>query len=144
MASELVVVPSICLTIAFITWAVVNGWRLSEYRQEVYKANARLVDRIGSVNDLREFISSDAGAQLLKLSAIDEKALPTAVDRVLGMLQIGVIFVSVGFGLFSAGWFYFTPQGFNNPFIILGVISSSVGVGCLTSALLLHRFRGGF
>jgi len=144
MASELIVVPSICLTIAFITWAVLNGWRQTEHRQEIYAATARLVDRIGSVNELREFISSDAGVQFLKLSAIDDKTLPPAVDRVLRMLQIGVIFVSVGFGLFVAGnWFYFTPQGVN-PFIILGVISSSVGFGCLISALLLYRFHGGF
>jgi hypothetical protein len=144
MASELIVVPSICLTIAFITWAVVNGWRQAEYREEIYKANARLVDRIGSVNDLTEFIRSDAGAQFLKLSAIDDKAQRPAVDRVLGMMQIGVIFASVGFGLFFAGsWFYFTPQGVN-PFVILGVISFSGGIGCLISALLLYRFRGGF
>ena len=144
MASELVVVPSICLTIAFITWAVVNGWRLTEYRQEIIKANTRLLDRIGSVSELREFISSDAGVQFLKLSAIDDKALPPAIDRVLRMMQMGVIFVSVGVGLFFAGsWFYFTPQG-TNPFIILGVISFSVGLGCLFSALLLYRFRDGF
>jgi hypothetical protein len=80
-AFELVVVTSVCLTIAFITWAVVNGWRQTAYRQEIKKANARLLDRIGSVNELREFISSDAGEQFLKLSAIDDKALPPAIDR---------------------------------------------------------------
>ena len=144
MASELIVVPSICFTIAFIAWAVVNGGRLAEYRQEIYKTNARLLDRIGSVSEFNEFIRSDAGGQFLKLLTIDDKALPTAVDRVLGMMQMGVIFVSVGFGLlFTGSWFYYTPQGFN-PFIILGVISFSVGSGCLVSALLLYRFRDGF
>lgn len=144
MGSELIVVPSICFTIAFIAWAVVNGGRQAEYRQEIYKTNARLVDRIGSVSDFNEFIRSDAGGQFLKLLTIEDKPLPTTVDRVLGMMQAGVIFVSAGLGLlFTGSWFHYTHQGFN-PLIILGVLSFSVGSGCLISALLLYRFRDGF
>jgi hypothetical protein len=97
---------------------------------------ARLIDRLASLADFAEFASTDAGRQLLNTLAADDFATAPR-DRVLRAIEMGVVLVSLGIGLlFLGGYFVFDGR---EAFTAVGVISGSLGVGFLISAVLSVR-----
>ena len=65
MPSEVVIAPAFFGMVAFIVWTVVNGWQRQQRLKVMADVNERLIQRLGSVKDVGEFLQSGHGAALL-------------------------------------------------------------------------------
>src|SRR6185369_14526553 len=100
----------------------------------------KLLDRIGSVNELGAFLNTDAGASFLKglTTVAEEGAGPQA--RILRAVQSGAVLATVGVGLYLYGWLTPTiPGDLTNGINAVATICLGVGVGFLAAAALSYR-----
>lgn len=142
---EIVEPITICTVMAIIGFVMVwfvrtvieqRRWtRLSSTQTEVHN---KILDRLGSSNELLEYIKTPAGTKFLESAPIPLHAEPTreigspSLLRALLSLQIGIIVAAGGLGalLVSLRFDKEAAEGF----FALGAIAFSVGIGFVVSA----------
>lgn len=139
-----IVMPALFILIGFVVWIAVTGWQRRQHVKLLTDFNARLLDRIGSVKDFSDFVQTGAGADFMKSLASDMPASKPQ-DRIIRAVQIGIVSLSLGIGLFGAGEFIsFAEQESQQFFRALGVIIVSLGGGFLISAVAAYRLASKF
>lgn len=117
--------------ISFVIWVLANAWQRRQHVKLVTDFNNRVIERLGSMKEFSDFLHSDGGDRLMKfLTAERGSAGPRA--RILGSVQAGVVFVTVGLGLFFVAF-----RATGNEHEALRVISTivlSLGVGLVLSS----------
>jgi hypothetical protein len=100
--------------------------------------HSKLLDRLTSNEDLLAYVQSEAGRQFL-----DGAPLPTApkphaisapISRILWSVQVGVILVLAGAGLFVSKSLVIPEVA--QPLSVMGVLSTALGAGFVLSALV--------
>jgi len=97
----------------------------------------KILDRLGSSNELLAYIQSPAGRRFLESAPIpvdDDRVSPRApVARLLWSVQAGVVLIAAGIGMqfISRG----VPPGASEPLLALGILGLSVGIGFVVSAI---------
>jgi len=126
--------------VSWIVYTVVNGLRRWHQQRMLGQFQTKLLDRIGSVNELGAFLNTDAGARFLKgLTTVTETEAGPHV-RILRAVQTGAVLATLGAGLFLYGWFTPTVPGeVTNAINAIATILFCIGVGFLGSAVLSHR-----
>jgi len=123
-----------------IGFVIVVAWiiRIFQTNRRVLKLAAmqvemqnRLIDKFDSPEELRTYLESEGGKQLMKATPI-EKASP--YGRILGSIQAGVILSLGGLALFSLR--NYVPGEAHEDFAImfLGALGIAIGLGFLISA----------
>ena len=107
--------------------------RIFKLQSEVH---GKLIDKFSSSQELAAYMETEAGKRFLEASPIPvnfeaEQRVPSAVARVLGPLQIGIVLVLLG-----AGFFLLRNAGpdMNNPMLVLGTMALMPGLGFIISA----------
>ncbi|REJ76791.1 MAG: hypothetical protein DWQ36_24675 [Acidobacteria bacterium] len=102
--------------------------RIAELRAEV---QGKLLDRFATSSEALEFLRSEVGAEFASATTF-ERSNP--LSRMLGSLQIGIVSIFVGLGLF------FVQSGakpeVQEPFFVLSMLAMSLGFGFVASSLL--------
>jgi len=137
MGSEVVIVPIIFGTIAFIVWTVVNGWLRRQHVKSIIEFNTRLVERIGSVKDFSDFLQTDGGAKFFESLTVERGSIG-AHERILRGAAIGTVFIVLGLGFVFLGWL-FRAEWNHESFMVVGVIALSLGIGGVLSSGLSYR-----
>jgi hypothetical protein len=91
----------------------------------------RLLERFSSAADLLAYIDSEEG-RALREALTGRRFL--AVRQVMGAIQLGIVLVALGGGLFAAS----VRQG-DADLMVAGFVSGAVGVGLLVAALVSKR-----
>ena len=139
MAGILVPLGAFCM-VSWIVYTIVTGLRRWHQQRVIGQFQAKLLDRIGSVNELGAFLNTDAGARFLKglTTVTDAEAGPHV--RILRAVQTGAVLATVGAGLFLYGWFTPTVPGeVTNAINAIATILLGIGIGFLGSAAISHR-----
>lgn len=118
-----------------LVW-IIRLWAAAARQRNLIKAQAelqsRLLDKLGSSDELVRYLESGAGRQLLEAPPV-ERTRPHA--RVLAALQTGVILGMAGAAfLFLGGRFPDDAEGYT----VLGTLGLALGVGFLASGALAH------
>jgi hypothetical protein len=111
---EVIIVPVIFGTIAYIVWVMVNGWQRRFQVKLATDFNSRTVER----------------------------ACTRPQDRILRAVQFGIILVMLALGLLGLGWYFAVRYPTSDDFEVLtivGVIALSLGLGFLLSAAASYR-----
>jgi hypothetical protein len=117
--------------ISFVIWVLANAWQRRQHVKLVTDFNNRVVERLGSMKEFSEFLHSDGGDRLMK-ALTAERASFGPRDRILVSVQTGVVFVTVGLGLFLVGG---RTTGDEHEVIrVISVILLSLGVGLVLSS----------
>jgi hypothetical protein len=113
-------------TIAHQKWL-----RLSKGQAE---AQAKLLERFTSNEDLLNFIQTPAGRQFLEASSMpaQPKAVSAPISQILWSIQIGLVLFTGGMGLI---YVKSQAEGAAGMFHILGVLVMALGVGFILSGL---------
>jgi hypothetical protein len=138
---EVVIVPVIFGTIAYIVWVMVNGWQRRFQVKLATDFNSRLLDRIGSLKDFNEFLQTDGGEKLMNSLTV-ERTFTRPQDRILRAVQFGIILVMFALGLLGLRWYFAARYSTSDDFealTIVGVIALSLGLGFLLSAGASYR-----
>ena len=127
------------MMVSWIVYTIVNGLRMWHQQRMLNQFQTKLLERIGSVNELGAFLNTEAGSRFLKeLTTVNEAAGPHV--RILRAVQSGAVLGTLGAGLYLYGWMTPTVPGeVTNGINAVATILFGIGVGFLGSAVLSYR-----
>jgi hypothetical protein len=138
MGSEVIIVPSAFLMVAYVFHVVASIFTRRQQIKSTTEFQAKLLDRMGTVHDLNEFLNTDGGQRFLS-SVSTEPPGGSAHQRVLRAFQAGIVMVCLGLGIF----FYVSdvdlPYGAYENVSFVGTVSFALGVGLLLSGWVSLR-----
>ncbi|MGA9670581.1 MAG: hypothetical protein WBQ94_15325 [Terracidiphilus sp.] len=107
--------------------------RIFKLQSEVH---SRLIDKFSTNQELALYMATDAGKRFLEAAPISagiepEQPVPNAVARVLTPLQIGIVLVLLGIGLFLLRHVSHDAEA---PMLIFGTVVLMPGLGFIISA----------
>jgi hypothetical protein len=140
-APELIAFVSFLVTIGFVIWTLANTWRRRLRLRLTTEFNTKLLDRIGSVKDFNDFLQTEGGAKFMESLAV-ERSTSRPQDGILRASQIGIVLMSLGFGVLGLGWYFtarYAGSGDFEVLTVIGAIALSLGLGFLISAGASYR-----
>lgn len=139
MAEHILISWGAFLMVSWLVYTIVAGIRRWYQQRTLGQFQAKLLDRIGSVNELGAFLNTEAGTRFLKsLTTVNEAAGPEL--RILRAIQSGAVLTTLGIGLYLYGWMTPTvPGGVTNAINAVATIFFGLGVGFLASSALSYR-----
>jgi hypothetical protein len=125
--------------VSWIVYTIVNGLRMWHQQKMLSQFQTKLLERIGSVNELGAFLNTDVGARFLKgLTTVNEAAGPHV--RILRAVQAGAVLATLAIVLYLYGWLTPTiPGDLTNAINAVATIFFGIGAGFLGSAALSYR-----
>lgn len=120
--------------IAIIAWIIrifQTNRRILKLASMQVEMQTRLIDKFDSADDLRTYLDSEGGQQLLKATPV-EKSSP--YGRILGSIQAGVILSLGGLAIFLIRNHVPGESGEDFAMMFLGVLGMAIGLGFLFSA----------
>jgi len=128
---EYIVLPLVfAFVMLLIVVAAIERWRREKHRLDLQKA---VLERVGSVKDLAEFLTTEQGQRFLTSLA---PAQFRTHHRGLWSVRIGIVLLTVGLFLMVA--LHSLPLGGDppRPLLLLLLLFIALGVGMLLSAAL--------
>ena len=127
------------MMVSWIVYTIVNGLRMWHQQRMLNQFQTKLLERIGSVNELGAFLNTEAGSRFLKeLTTVNDATAPHV--RILRAVQSGAVLGTLGAGLYLYGWLTPTvPGDVTNGINAIATILFGIGVGFLGSAVLSYR-----
>jgi hypothetical protein len=129
---------AVVFTLAWLVKSLMAQRRWSHVMRVQTEAHNKLLDRLGSNEELLTYIQSSAGRRFLESAPIHvDEAHPgprAPIARLLWSVQAGLVLVAGGIGLqfVSTG----VPPGGAEPLSALGILAIAVGVGFVLSAIV--------
>lgn len=123
-----ITVPAMFCWFAWIIFTTIRRYKIARMQAEV---QAKLLEKVGSGQELLAYAQTDAGKQLLESLKV-ERIAPHG--RIIGALQAGIIFVALGVALLLLRYQVSAAAGSQDGFVVLGTLSCALGVGFALSA----------
>jgi hypothetical protein len=120
-----VTIPGMFCWIAWLIFSTIRRYKIAKMQAEV---QTRLLDKIGSGQELLAYAQTETGKQLLESLKV-ERISPHG--RIIGAVQAGIIFLFLGGALLILRHQVSTAD---EVFGILGTLSCALGVGFVLSA----------
>jgi predicted phage tail protein len=122
-----ITVPAMFCWFAWIIFTTIRRYKIARMQADV---QAKLLEKVGSGQDLLAYAQTDAGKQLLESLKV-ERIAPHG--RIIGALQTGIIFIVLGVALLLLR-LQTSVAGSQQGFVVLGTLSCALGVGFALSA----------
>src|SRR6185295_16117591 len=88
--------------VAFVVYVMVEAGRRRHL--QATELHSRILEKAGSVQELGMLLNSEGGAKLLDSLAAPKTGGATAHNRILWAVQMGLVLLSLGVGLFMIAW----------------------------------------
>lgn len=135
----LTIMGLVAFLISWIMRTIIEQRRWNRLTQTQTEVHTKILDRLGSSEELLTYMQSPAGVRFLEsapipLQAAERPAVSAPLSRILWSVQVGVIIAvgSIGLMLVSSRFNVSDAQ----PLFALGVIAMSIGVGFIASAFV--------
>lgn len=117
--------------VGWIIWVIATNIRQTKLGRAQAEMQANLLERLGSSQELLNFLQTDAGRRLLEFAPPSPEPRRNPLGRILNSMQAGIILGAVGGAFFATSGAYF---GTTASFQILGFLGVCLGAGFLVSA----------
>jgi len=131
-----ITIPVMFCWFAWVIFTTIRRYKIAKVQAEV---QAKLLEKVGSGQELLAYAQTDTGMQLLESLKV-ERVAPHG--RIIGALQTGIIFLMLGLALLILR--YQVSVADQEGFVILGTLSSSLGVGFALSAAASYYLSKSF
>jgi hypothetical protein len=132
MGSEVIIVPSAFLMVAFVFYVVASAFvRRQQFRSQS-DFQTKLLDRMGNVSEFSAFLNTDGGKRLLGSISADAGG-SGAHQRVLRAFQSGIVMICLGVGIFMYLGEVVIDRDAYESVGFVGTVSTAVGLGLLIS-----------
>ena len=132
-----ITVPAMFCWFAWIIFTTIRRYKIAKMQAEV---QAKLLEKVGSGQQLLAYAQTDTGKQLLESLKV-ERIAPHG--RIIGALQTGIIFLLLGVALLILRYQVSVADG-QHGFVILGTLSCALGVGFALSAAASYYLSKSF
>jgi len=133
---EKITIPAMLCWFAWVIFTTIRRYKIAKVQAEV---QAKLLDKVGSGQELLAYAQTDTGMQLLESLKV-ERVAPHG--RIIGALQTGIIFLMLGVALLILRSQVSAAD--QEGFVILGTLGSSLGVGFALSAAASYYLSKSF
>jgi len=132
-------IPAMFAWFAWLIFTTVRRYKIAKLQAEV---QSKLLEKIGSAQDLLAYAQTDTGRQLLESLQVERTTSEAPHGKILWALQVGTILFFFGAG---ALWVrtHVSAQGFE-AFTILGALSIALGLGFLFSGAASYYMSKSF
>jgi hypothetical protein len=138
MLVAIVGMTSVFGSTAYLAYVVLEAIKSRQRTRLTSEFQQKLLDRVGSAQELGAFLSSDAGAQMLKsLSPPHVGGGPH--QRILRALQAGFVLLALGVGLFLYILSRTLPLQGEDAIAMTATVATALGVGLLVAAGASYR-----
>lgn len=121
------------VTFGWMLRTLLNAWRQHRLIRVQAELQGRLIDKLGSSEDMIRYLEAGSGRQLLEAPPV-ERTRPYV--RILGSLQAGAILAVAGVAmLYVRGQ---VPEHDAEGFLVLGTLGLALGAGFLISGTLAY------
>ena len=143
--APLIIVPVLFFAIVWIIRLFVESHRWNRTFKQQSELHARLIDKLGTSQELAAYMETEAGKRFLMASPgamgfESSPRMPNAVARVLTPLQVGIVMTLLGIGFLLLR--YAGPD-METAMTVLGTLVLAPGIGFILSAgatwVLAHR-----
>jgi hypothetical protein len=132
-------IPAMFAWFAWLIFTTVRRYKIAKLQAEV---QSKLLEKIGSAQDLLAYAQTDTGRQLLESLQVERSVSEAPHGKILWALQVGTILFFFGAG---ALWVrtHVSAHGFEG-FTILGALSIALGLGFLFSGAASYYMSKSF
>lgn len=143
--APIIIMPALFLFLIWMIRMFVETGRWNRAFKQQSEIHARLIDKLGTSQDLVAYMETEAGRRFLSASPVPVgvemgQHIPNTVARVLTPLQVGIVMTLLGIGLLLLR--YAGPDT-ETPMTVLGTVVLMPGIGFILSAaatwILAHR-----
>jgi FtsH-binding integral membrane protein len=130
-------VPSMFCWFAWLIFSTIRRYKIAKLQAEL---QSRLLEKIGSGQELVAYAQTETGRQLLESLKV-ERVAPHG--RIIGALQAGIVLVVFGSGMLAVRSHVPDPQG-SQGFAILGTLIVALGLGFALSSVASYYLSKSF
>jgi hypothetical protein len=143
--TPIIIVPALFLAIVWMIRIAVESRRWNHTFKQQSEVHARLIDKLGTSQDLAAYMETEAGKRFLMASPVamgseSGQRMPNVVARVLTPLQAGIVMTLLGIGLF---FLRHAGPDMETGMTVMGTLALMPGIGFILSAgatwVLAHR-----
>jgi hypothetical protein len=121
-----------------VAYVILEGIRSRQRARLTSELQAKLLDRVGSAQELGAFLNSEGGARLLSTLS------PTRLNggphqRILRALQAGLVLLALGVALFIYIGVRALPIEGEDVIAMIATVSCALGIGLLMAASASYR-----
>ena len=142
MSPDYIVAVTLPSMFAWFAWVIFSTFRRYKIARLQAEVQSRLLEKIGTGQDLLSYAQTDAGRRLLESLQV-ERVLPQApYSKILWALQAGIVLFFFGSGMLWLRGHVSVPNV--DGFTILGALSIAVGFGFALSAATSYYLSRSF
>lgn len=142
MNPDLIVTFTLPGMFSWIAWLIFSTFRRYKIAKLQAEVQARLLDKVGSSQDLLAYAQTDAGKQLLESLKVERVISQTPYNKIIGALQAGIVLFFFGVAML---WLrgHVSVQNADG-FTVFGALSIAVGLGFGFSAAASYYLSRSF
>ena len=132
MNSDLVVAITLPAMFGWFAWLIFSTFRRYKIAKLQADVHSRLLEKVGSGQDLLAYAQTDAGRQLLESLKVESVTWRAPYSKIIGALQAGIVLFFFGIAMLWLRSHVSVPN--LDGFTVFGALSIAVGVGFGLSA----------
>ena len=142
MSPDYIVAVTLPSMLAWFAWVIFSTFRRYKIARLQAEVQSRLLEKIGTGQDLLAYAQTDAGRRLLESLQV-ERVLPQApYSKIIWALQAGIVLFFFGSAMLYLRSHVAVPNV--DGFTILGALSIAVGIGFALSAAASYYLSRSF
>jgi hypothetical protein len=142
MNSDIIIAASLPSMFAFFVWVIFTTFRRYKIARLQADVQSKLLEKIGTGQELLAYAQTDAGRQLLESLQVERVTPHAPYSKIIGALQAGIVLFFFGAALL---WLRgHVSVGDVDGFTIFGALSIAVGIGFGLSAAASYYLSRSF
>jgi hypothetical protein len=128
MNPDIIVAFTLPAMFAWLVWVIFNTFRRYKIAKLQADVQSRLLERVGSGQDLVAYAQTDAGKHMLESLQVERILTQVPYGKILGALQAGIVLFCFGGGMLWLRGHVSTAQA-SDGFTVLGALAIALGLG---------------
>ena len=128
MNPDFVVAFTLPTMFSWFAWVIFSTFRRYKIAKLQADVQSRLLERVGSGQDLLAYTQTDAGKHMLESLQVERVVSQVPYGKILGALQAGIVLFCFGSAMLWLRGHVSTPQS-SDGFTVLGALAIALGLG---------------
>ena len=128
MNPDIIVAFTLPCMFAWLAWVVFGTFRRYKIAKLQADVQSRLLEKVGSGQDLLAYAETDAGKHMLESLQVERVLTPVPYGKILGALQAGIVLFCFGGAMLWLRGHVSNPQS-SDGFTVLGALAIALGLG---------------
>ena len=143
MSPDYIVAVTLPCMFSWFAWVIFSTFRRYKIARLQAEVQSRLLEKVGTGQDLLAYAQTDAGRQFLESLKVERVVSQAPYGKILGALQAGIVLFFFGAGMLWLRGHVSAPES-GDAFTVLGTLSVALGLGFGFSAAASYYLSRSF